>query len=101
MQVEVQRINEKGVALATKERQKMPRYKGKLELFETKDTARRRFVRVAQLVSIIDGAKPEVLPDLVDAKVLSVRNDQIRITGTETVDGVAYDQTWDVKVLQC
>lgn len=101
MLVEVQKINEKGVALQTKEREQMPRYKGALQIFETKDTALRRFVRVAQLISIVDGAKPPVLPDLMDAQVLSVRKDQIRITGSEIVDGASYTQTWDVKVLKC
>jgi hypothetical protein len=101
MKVEVQRINEKGKALPTKEREKMPRYLGILQLFESKDTALRRSVQVAQLTSLVDHSKQAVLPPLVDAKVLSVRGDQIRISGAETVEGAQYVQTWDVKVLRC
>jgi len=101
MQVEAQRINEKGKFVPTKERSAMPKFQGSLSVFEFKDTHLQRTVRVARLVSIVDGNNAEVLPELHDVELLFIKEGRIRIRGFETIDGTEYGQAWDIKVTKC
>lgn len=41
----------------------------------------------------------ELLPELLDAEVIWLDGALIRIRGIEIVDGTAFGQTWDIKVL--
>lgn len=57
-----------------------------------------RIVVTAELISCTDGSDAPVVPVLHDADVLFLRDGQMRIRGTEFVDGAQFGQTWDVKV---
>ena len=101
MKVEVKLINEKGRDIPAKERTSMPTYRGLLRINERRSPGLGRIVPTAQLVSITDGSLSPLLPELHDAMVLYVRNEQMRIRGFEHVGGVQYGQTWDIKVQKC
>jgi hypothetical protein len=40
-----------------------------------------------------------LLPELIDAEVLRMEDNLMRVRGTEQVEGAFYAQTWDIKVL--
>lgn len=99
MRVEVRPMNVRGKVLKAAERKALPATRGKLKVFENRIHSLGRTVRVAQVVSATDGTETELMPELLDADVLWVEGDAIRVRGTELVDGTAFGQTWDVKVL--
>ena len=101
MKVEVQLVNENGRALPKRERAISPRYRGVLHVREARVQSMGRIVTTAELSSTTDANEPLLIPPLLDADVLFLRNDQMRIRGCELGQGVQYGQTWDVKVLAC
>lgn len=76
----------------------MPSYQGELRLHEARSQHLGRITPSAKLVSTVDGAESEVLPDLCDAAVVFMRNQTMRVRGFEMLEGVVYAQTWDVEV---
>lgn len=102
MKVEVQLINERGRPLFTGERKtKTPKHTGDLLLAQEHRPDYGRAALVAKLQDTRGGLRESIVPPLVDAQVLWVSGDQIRIRGTEVVDGTEFTQAWDVKVLPC
>lgn len=102
MKVEVQLINERGRPLFTGERKtKAARHAGELQLTQEPRPDYGRAAMVARLQDTRGGLREPIVPALVDAQVLWVKDDQIRIRGTEVVDGAEFTQAWDVKVLKC
>jgi hypothetical protein len=99
MRVEIRPINLRGKPLKKAERDALAPARGKLKVFENRIHSLGRTVRVAQVVSATDGTETELLPELLDADVLWMEGDTIRVRGTELVDGTAFGQTWDIKVL--
>ena len=98
MKVEVQLVNEKGRGLPARERTRMPKYRGRLCIRETRCHELGRITPTAQLLDPTDGTEQVSLPALHDATVLFLNDGQMRIRGFEFIEGVQFGQTWDVKV---
>ena len=101
MKVEVQLVNERGRGILAKDRHAMQKYRGVLQIHETRNQGLGRICVTAHLVSATDATEAHLLPPLHDAAVLFVRNDKLRVRGFELMDGTQYWQTWDVKVSPC
>lgn len=101
MKVEVQLVNEKGCPIPAKQRGAMERYRGTLHVREARVASLGRIVATAELFSDADKSRQALIPTLLDADVLFLLNNQMRIRGFELVNGVQYGQTWDVKVQPC
>jgi len=102
MKVEIQQINELGRALFTSERKsKAPKHQGELLLQEERVDYLGRSALVAALQDTRGGLREPIVPRLLDAQVIWVNDDRLRIRGWELVEDVQYNQCWDVKVLSC
>lgn len=99
MRVEVRPMNVRGKVMRKAEREALPPARGKLKIFENRIHALGRTVRVAQVLSVTGDAEVELLPELLDAEVLWLDGDVVRIRGMELVDNTAFGQTWDIRVL--
>jgi hypothetical protein len=99
MKAAVQLINQRGSAIPARQRAAMPVYKGVLHIREARVPALGRIVATAELYSSTESVKQPLIPMLMDADVLFLRDTQMRIRGFEYVDGIQYGQTWDIKVL--
>lgn len=99
MRVEIRPMSRRGKVLKKAEREALPPARGKLKIFENRIHALGRTVRVAQVLSITADAEVELLPELLDAEVLWLDGDVVRIRGTELVENTAFGQTWHVRVL--
>jgi len=102
LRVEIQLINELGRALFTSERaSKSAKHTGDLQLCEERHAEYGRHVLVARLQDTRGGIREPIVPILLDAKVLWVQGTELRIRGTERIEGVEYAQAWVAKVLPC
>lgn len=102
MRVEVQLVNELGRPLFTNERvTKAPKHTGDLQLAEERSNEYGRSTLVAGLQDTRGGIREPIVPALVDARVLWVKGNELRLRGTERIDGVEYAQAWVAKVLAC
>lgn len=99
MRVEVRPMNRHGKVMKKAERDALAPARGKLKLFENRIHALGRTVRVAQILSSTSDTELELLPELLDADVIWMDDTVIRIRGTEMVDGTAFAQTWDIRVV--
>lgn len=99
MKVEVRPINVKGKPLSKREREKFPAHVGKLRVQENRLHKFGRALMSALLVNVIDDVESLVLPELFDAAVIWMNDQQIRIRGFEEIDGYQHAQTWDIRVL--
>lgn len=98
MKAQLQLLNEHGRPVPTRDRERLPTYRGHLRLHESRSGALGRITPVAELVSTSDGTALPLVPALHDATVLFVKDGQMRIRGFEVVEGVQLGQTWDVRV---
>ena len=99
MRVEIRPMNLRGKAITKAERSALAPARGKLKIFENRVHSLGRTVRVAQVLTTTGDTEIELLPELLDAEVLWLDGTVIRIRGIEMVDGTAFGQTWDIKVL--
>jgi hypothetical protein len=98
MKVEVKLVNERGRSIPAKERRAMSTYRGVLRMNESRNHGLGRICVTAQLLSVTESNEMPVLPELLDATVLFLRDGQMRVRGFELREGVQYGQTWDVRV---
>lgn len=98
MKAEVQLLNEKGRPVSTKDRKKLPTYRGRLRIHESRSGELGRITPMAVLVSDIDTTDTPLVPVLHDAVVLYVKDSVMRVRGFEMVGGAQFGQTWHVKV---
>lgn len=99
MRVEIRRFNDRGRPLPAAQFKKQPACSGILRIFEDRLHYLERRVRRATLTHATDGLGTNLLPELIDAEVLRVDDNLMRVRGTELVEGAYYAQTWDIKVL--
>lgn len=52
-------------------------------------------------MGISTGANIDVLPELLDARVLWAQDSKMRVVGFERIAGIEYSQTWSVEVVAC
>jgi hypothetical protein len=71
---------------------------GDLRVGEHRDT---RLGRAVTLARLVDPAREEadVLPELLDARLLWMREGEMRITGLQRGETADFAQTWHVRVL--
>ncbi len=98
MQVVVRPINVRGRPLLTADRKASRSYAGTLRMREERNNLLNRAYTQAEVVSPVDGGLGMVLPPLIDARVLWLKDKTMRITGMEIVEAHQYYQTWDVEV---
>lgn len=98
MKVAVQLINEKGRGIPSKDRPRMPTYRGVLRMRQVRSPSFGRVVVTAELLPQTDSSGLPLLPALLDAGILFLAEGQMRIRGFELVEGAQYGQTWDVRV---
>lgn len=101
MLVEVRPIYRRGKDVSKSVREKDAPHRGKLSIAENRLHSAGRVVTCARLTNNTDPNEPDLLPELADAQVIWLMDDQLRVRGVEKVDGVLYAQTWDIKVLSC
>ncbi len=99
MKAAVQLINQRGSAVPVRQRAAMPVYRGVLHIREARVPALGRIVATAELYSSTEPVPQPLIPMLLDADVLFLKDSQMRIRGFEYVDGIQYGQTWDIRVL--
>lgn len=96
MRVKVRTMRKLGHSLPQQERNALPPVVGVLNIEEHRDPSLGRSVVRAQLRHLVEGI--EVLPDLVEARVLWLKDGQFRLAGIERVSDAEYAQTWAVEV---
>ena len=76
---------------------------GELECYTAADAHLRRIVRIAKLTRTVDARRPELIPSLYDADVITLGNTGAVITGIERLpasDGIVeFAQSWWVRFL--
>lgn len=70
------------------------------QVIERRIEALGRDTLCANLTDAINGLSTPKLPGLVNAELIWLSDDKMRLRGIEEVAGVQYAQTWDVKVLR-
>ena len=99
MRVQVRPLNIKGKALKKLEVQGVAPCRGNLKLLEDRLHSLNRVVTCARVTSISDGLALDLLPELLDATLIWIEGDMMRIRGVESIDKALYGQTWEIKVL--
>jgi hypothetical protein len=99
MQVFVQPLKIRGVARhADALRLDVP-LQGDLVLRERKAYWDGRTVRTARVLERKDAIEQDVLPELSDAQLLAVKDNEMTFAGYERIDGQAFAQSWSVRAL--
>ena len=80
---------------------KAPGFAGMLTIDEKRDPALGRTLTRAKLTGISAGPDTDLLPELLDVRLLWAREQKMRLNGFEHIDNVAYAQTWAIEVLPC
>ena len=97
----VVRTRSQGRKLADRELQRQEPIEGELECFMVDDPYLRRTVRIAKLTRTADARRPELIPPLYDADVITLGRTGAVITGIERLsagDGVVeFAQSWWIR----
>ena len=96
MRVKVRPLRLEGIDLHAKQWQSIPPHEGELRVLESRDPKLSRQVTRARLVT--PSTETDVLPELIDARLLWAGNNQMRLTGFEQVGAINYAQTWSVEL---
>jgi hypothetical protein len=80
---------------------KSPAFVGELVITENRDALLSRQVMRARLLSVSNGTETDLIPPLLDAQLLLLSQQEIRISGVENLDGQLVAQTWVAEVLGC
>lgn len=99
MQVDVLPMFERGRSRPQSERELGPHTRGELRVYERRVHELGRSVRCAKVVSAVDGTATPILPELLDAEVIWVEKNKLRVRGNELIGGSLFGQTWDLKVV--
>jgi hypothetical protein len=96
MRVKVRPMRHQGRDLQHKELRTAPPFEGELRIAEARDPYLSRQVVRARLLA--PGTEADILPVLVDARLLWAANNELRLTGFEQVETASFAQTWNVEV---
>jgi len=80
---------------------KAPGFAGMLTIDEKRDPDFGRTLTRAKLSSIAAGSDVDLIPELLDVRVLWAREQKMRLAGFERIADVDYAQTWAIEVLSC
>lgn len=99
----VLRTRDRGRKLDDRQLHQQRPVEGELECFTADDAHLRRVVRVAKLTRTNDAQRPELIPSLYDADVVTLGNTGAVITGIERLPAgggfVEFAQSWWVRFL--
>lgn len=97
MRVRVRPMRQKGRNMPSAQCMAQPGAIGELSVCEWRDPELGRCVVRAQLLESVATAT-DVLPELDDAHLLSMKDGQMRLSGYERIEHASYAQTWLVEV---
>jgi hypothetical protein len=95
MRVRIRRLRHHGASLSSVPEARPPRQSGSLEVEEHRDLKLARTVLRARLV---DEAGIDIVPELLDARLVWAKEGHMRLSGLERIDRAEYAQTWDIEV---
>lgn len=102
MRVKIRILRKEGRLLWTSSTEsKAPGHVGMLVIDEKRGPALGRTLTRAKLSSISAGSNIDLIPELLDVRVLWAREQKMRLAGFERVAKVDYAQTWAIEVLPC
>jgi hypothetical protein len=103
MRVKVRPLRKEGRLIIGRDDPKSPGFAGVLTVDETRDTAANRTLVRARLTGVTAGTNTDVLPELLDARLLWAQENKLRVVGFERIgnDKTEYSQTWSVEVVAC
>lgn len=101
MRVKVRPLRKEGRLLVSSENPKAPGFAGILSVEEKRDHVSGRTLARAKLTGISTGPDTDLLPELLDARLLWAQDSKMRVSGFERIGGVEYAQTWSVEVVAC
>lgn len=90
-----------GKPLFKSARLQLPPRVGRLQVRESRKHTLGRCTLSARLLSDVETQADDLLPELTDVHLLWVDGAEMRLAGIETIGGVEYAQTWDIKALPC
>jgi len=96
MRVTVHLLRKHGCLLRGKQ-PTTPGHVGELCILEERDQSLGRSVVKARLLDKDKGTHTDVLPELIDARILWMEGSQLRLAGFEQIEQAAYAQTWTVE----
>jgi hypothetical protein len=102
MKVKVRPLRKEGRLLVSSDNTlQMPKFAGVLTVDEKKDHVSGRTLARARLTGVSTGTEADLLPELMDVRLLWAKDDKLRMTGFERVGNAEYAQTWSVEVTAC
>jgi hypothetical protein len=101
MRVKVKPLRKEGRLLVSSGEPASPGFAGVFTVDETRDHASGRALVRAKLRGMSTGTEADVLPELLDARLLWALEGKFRMVGFERVGTAEYAQTWAVEVVAC
>jgi hypothetical protein len=101
MKVKVRRMRKDGVLVPSPDDPKSASYAGLFSVEETRDHVSGRALLRARLTKVAPDLTTDVLPELMDARLLLVKGSKLRMHGFERIGAAEYAQTWSIEVVPC
>lgn len=98
MKVEIKPLLHQGQPLKSEVLKKSAPIVGRLQMAETKSKRLGRTVITANLFDTLQVARVEVTTPLIDARVVHIDDQGMRIVGTEVIGDRHFYQCWDVRL---
>lgn len=95
MRVRIRRLRHHGASLSAAPEARPPRQSGSLEVEEHRDL---KFSRTVLRARLVDESGIDIVPELLDVRLVWAKDGHMRLSGLERIDRAEYAQTWDVEV---
>ena len=101
MRVKVRPMRMEGKLVPSPDDPKSPGFAGLFTVEETRDHISGRAVVRARLTKAAPDLNTDVIPELMDARLLWAKGGKLRLNGFERIGAAEYMQTWSVEVVSC
>ncbi|MDB5823678.1 MAG: hypothetical protein JWR21_2382 [Herminiimonas sp.] len=102
MRVKVRTLRKAGqLILPSPELPVTPRFAGVLSIDEKRDLVSGRTMARAKLTGITTGPETDLLPELMDVRLIWAKDQKLRMAGFERIGNAEYSQTWSIEVVLC
>lgn len=101
MKVKVRRMRTKGELVTSPDDPKSPGFAGLLTVDEFRDHVSGRALVRARLTKAAPDLNTDILPELMDARLLWAKDAKLRVNGFERIGTAEYMQTWSIEVVSC
>lgn len=101
MKVKVRPLRKEGRLIVSSTQPNTPSVTGVLSVEEKRDHTSGRTLAKARVTGISSGTDTDMLPELLDARLLWAQNEKLRISGFERIGAIEYAQTWAIEVFAC